>query len=120
MAAAGYATANPDLRGPNGWRGSLKETEERIKTLKRQRAEAQAALDAALLNDDERTTLEAKDKVFRDVINTMRIKHGTDGGLVALTADGDYLDVADMTPAQRMAFERLEAAHLGPRETVSA
>jgi hypothetical protein len=56
MAAAGYATDGPALRGPNGFRDSLPDTEQRIKDHAKQRTAAQAALDAALLTDEERAT----------------------------------------------------------------
>lgn len=107
MAAAGYATSDPELRGPRGWRGSIKDVERRIKTLTRQRAEAHAALDAALLTDEERTAQEAETQAYRDVLNSMNIRGGPDG-LRAYTPDGDPLDVADMTPVQRTAFERAD------------
>lgn len=119
MAAAGYATEGPELRGPNGWRGSLKDVEHRIKTLTQQRADAQSALDETLIDDDARAKREAEDKVFYAALNTMDLKgDGTGTGLVAFTKDGDVLPVSDMTPAQRKAFERFEAAQR-PRETVT-
>lgn len=112
MTAAGYATANPDLRGPNGWRGSLKEVEQRIKTLTRQRAEAQAALDAALLTDDERTTREAEGQAYRDALNRLRLKGNSDGtGYVVCDEYGDVRDLATLTPIEREAFERADAAY---------
>lgn len=122
MGEAGYATESLALRGPNGWRGSLKEVEQRIKTLTKQRIDAQEALDEALIDDDERTKREAEDKAFREAINTMDIKGSADGhSLRAFTKDGDPLDVADMTPAQRAAFARFEAAHFGwPHEAVTS
>lgn len=121
MTAAGYATSNPDLRGPNGWRGSLKEVEQRIKDTTKRRAEAQAGLDVLLRTDEEQAQQEAEDKVLRATMATMRCRNGSDGkSLVAFTLEGDALPVADMTPAQRAAFTRFEAAHFGPRETVTS
>lgn len=111
MAASGYVTDGPALRGPNGWRGALPETEKRIKTLTKQRTAAQAALDAALLTDEERATREDEHRAFRETLRTMHIRmNGTGTGLVAYTDDDEVLDVADMTPAQRQAFEWSDAA----------
>jgi hypothetical protein len=120
MAAAGYAIANPELRGPNGWRGHIKDTEQRIKELTKRRAEAQAGLDVLLRTDEERATQEAEDKVFYAAMNTMHCKADSTGTrLVAFTLDGDELPIDAMTPAQRKALERFEAAHFRPREVVS-
>ncbi len=122
MAAAGYVTEGPALHGANGFLGGIEDVEQRIKNTTKHRAAAQAALASVLLTDDERAAKAAEDKVFYATINTMRCRVSSDGkSLIAETLDGDPLDVADMTPEQRTALERFEAAHFGrPRETVSS
>ena len=123
MAAAGYATDGRGLYGPNGFRGSLPETEQRIKTLTEQRADAQASLDALLITNEERAKREIEDKAFHATLNTMDLKNNSTGtGLVAYTKDGDPLDVKDMTPAQRKAFERFARTSVShsPLEAVTS
>jgi hypothetical protein len=89
------------------WRGALPEVERMVA----RRAQAQSALDDALLDDDERAAREAAAKELRDAFNAMRVKVGPDGGgLVAYGPDGEPLDVSKMTPLQRRAFERMDAA----------
>jgi hypothetical protein len=93
MVEAGYDVVGLELlRGPNGFRGSLPDTEQRIKDLTKQRTEAQAALDVLLRTDEERAQQEAEDNAFHEAINTMDLAHGADGqSLVAFTKDGDVL-----------------------------
>jgi hypothetical protein len=120
MAAAGYEVQGPALRGPHGWRGSIKEVEHRITGTTKQRAEAQAALDVALMDDAERATADAESQAHRDALSTMNLKGNAEGtGLVAFTKDGDPLSVADMTPAQKAAFTRFEAVAYPPRQPVT-
>jgi hypothetical protein len=122
MAASGYATSGPELHGPAGWRGSLKEVEQRIKDHARQRATAQATLDEALLDDDARATRDAEDLALREAFNAMHVRNSADPkvpGLVAYTEDGAVLPVSAMTPLQRKAFERANAAY-APRRTEPA
>lgn len=120
MVSAGLDVEGPGLRGPNGWRGSIKEVEQRIKVTTKQRAAAQTALDVLLRTDAEKAQQEATDTVFYDTMNTMRLRNGSDGkSLVAFTLDGDPLPVADMTEQQRAAFARFEAAAFPARETTS-
>lgn len=114
MAEAGYATSGPELRGPRGWLGSIPEVKQRIEDVTKQRAKAQAALDDALMTDEERATHEAEDRVFRETLNTMDIRINDDPnvpGLVAYTKDGDVLTESEMTAAQRKAFERHNGAY---------
>lgn len=108
MREADYATESPALTGPRGWRGSVKDVEERIKALTQQQATAQAHVDAALLTDAERATREAAHATRRELLESMQIRRNADGtGLVAFTPDGDPLDPAAMTPEQRTAFAAL-------------
>ena len=109
MAAAGYAVEGASLRGPNGWRGSLPEVEQRVKDLARQRASAAAALDAALRTDAEIEQREAEAMAHSAILNSMTIRLGADGRLVAYTADDDVLPLDSMTPEQRKAFKRFES-----------
>lgn len=112
MQQAGYDVTGLELlRGPNGFRGSIPEVEARIKALTKQRAAVEAALDSALLTDDERTQRDVDDAAFREVLSTMIFKNNSTGnGLAAFSPDGDALAVADMTPVQRKAFERFQSA----------
>lgn len=108
MQAAGYAVAGEALRGPNGWRGSMPEVERRIKDGSKRRAEAQAQLDDAMMDDDARAKADAEGAAFRETLRTMDIKNSEDPnvpGLVAYTQDGDVLTLPEMTAAQRQAFE---------------
>jgi hypothetical protein len=111
MADAGYATEGEALRGPNGWRGNLEDTERRVKSLRLQHAEAQVALEKALLTDEERVERDAETVALRDAFNGMNVTLGADGRtLTAFTPDGDELEIEDMTEMQRRAFERMAAA----------
>lgn len=107
MAAAGYDVVGHEaLRGPNGFRGSLAETERRVKDLVKQRTAAQAQLAALLPTEAERTQREAEHQAHRAALATMQVRNNSDGdGLVAFTKNGDPLDPAAMTSEQRQAFE---------------
>ena len=121
MHASGYATSGPELRGPRGWRGSIKEVERRIKDLTRQRAAAEATLDALLRTDDEQAKVNADTQAFYAALATMTIKgNATGDGLVAARLDGEPLPVENMTPAQKAAFERFAAAAHPQREATTA
>jgi hypothetical protein len=114
MAAAGYDVAVPGLHGPNGWRGSTRQVEQRIKEHTHNHAAAKAALEEALLDDDSRAARDAEDASLREALKSMRLRSSADTsvpGVVAYTLDGDLLDAADMTPLQRRAFERANAAY---------
>lgn len=118
MHEAGYVTEGPELQGPTGWRGSVKEVEQRLKAFAQRRADVLAALDEALLDDGARTQRDAEDAMQRDALHSMRIKRDRTGeGFVVFTKDGEPLDVADMTAVQRKAFERFEAANRSPVTT---
>ena len=103
MAAEGYDVVGLELlRGPNGFKGGIEEVEKRIKDCAKRRADAHKVLDVLLRSDEEKTTQDAEDAVFREAMNTMHCKNNSTGtGLTAFTLDGDPLDVKDMTPEQR-------------------
>ena len=86
MVAAGYDVDGPGLRGPAGWQGSLPDVEARLKTLTRQRAEAEAALAVLLRSDEEQAAQEAEAQGHRAALRTMRLK-GSGASLRALTLD---------------------------------
>jgi hypothetical protein len=116
MREKGYETQGEALRGPRGWRGSIKEVERRVKALTQERAAAQALLDVALLTDDERAKAEAD-----SALETMDVRQNQKGdGLAAWTLDGDPLAVTDMTPEQRAAFTWFERVSFPPRQTVES
>lgn len=120
MQAADYEIQGEALRGPRGWRGSLVEVDARLNSLAAQRAKAQAALSAVLMDDAERSEADADGQAHRDVLNTMDIRGNTSGtGLVAFTKDGDPLPISDMTDAQREAFAWFEAVAY-PHEPVAS
>ncbi len=67
--AGGY---EPPAGSPGvAWLGSLPEVERRITKWNKERAEAQAQLDWALLDDDEREQLAAEAQARRDALNAM-------------------------------------------------
>lgn len=120
MQAAGFAVAGAGLRGANGWGGALPEVEARIKDLTRRRAAAQAALDEALLTDEERTQKEAEGQAYRDALKAMTIRGGADGvSLVAYDEWDAPIDRATLSELQQKAIAWFEAAQR-PRETVSS
>jgi hypothetical protein len=112
MAHAGYVTqGHDDLRGPRGFRGSLAETEARIKETTKRRAAAEAALDAALIDDAERARRDAERAELRDALNRLRVQGNSDGsGYVVLGDDDAPRDLATLTPIERKAFEQFDAA----------
>lgn len=117
MAAAGYAVWGDALHGPRGWRGSLPEVERRIADLAKRRAAAEAALDEVLMSDEERAARKAHADELRAASNSLRMKGNADGtGLVAYAEHGEILDPSEMTPLQRKAFERANAAYASRRE----
>lgn len=119
MAAAGYATSGPELRGPQGWRGSWKEVEQRLKTLAQRRTAAQAALDAAALDDDARANQEAESRVLTEVFNRLHVKGSRDGmGYVVVAEDGGERDLTTLTDVERRAFERMDARERSYRQGV--
>lgn len=114
MAAAGYAVSGYALHGPNGFRCSLPEVEKRIAHLAKRRAAAEAALDEVLMSDEERAARDAEADELRAASDSLRLKGNAEGtGVIARDADGNELPVSAMTPLQRKAFERANAAHAG-------
>ncbi|MEQ1761275.1 MAG: hypothetical protein ABL986_23445 [Vicinamibacterales bacterium] len=112
MVGAGYTVEGDGLRGAHGWRGSLPEVEHRIATLTQQRTAALAALDAVLLDDAARATVEAEAQDYRDALNRLHLKGSPDGqGYVVCDEQGDVRDLTTLTPAERTAFERVDAAY---------
>ncbi len=110
MIAAGYDVAGPALRGPNGWLGSMPEVEKLIKDLTTRRAEAQAALDEALLSDEDRAARETEHARYRATLNGMNIRNNSEGtGLVVVDEDGEERDLATLTEPERSAFTWFEA-----------
>ena len=109
MREAGYVTDGPELRGPNGFRGSLADTEQRLTDLTAQRAAAEAALDGLLLSDEERAQRDAEDQAFRAAIDSLELRGGGETFAAYHKVTGERLTVADMTPAQAAAFERMAA-----------
>ena len=117
MRAAGYEVQGEGLRGPRGFRGSIREVERRVKLQTAERVALKKMLDRLLISDDERAQMDAESQAQRDALATMNIKNNTTGdGLVAETLYGDPLPVEAMTPEQRSAFERFQAAAFPPRE----
>lgn len=115
MTAAGYAVSGPELRGPRGWQGSLPEVERRLADLTRRKAAALAALDEALMSDEELKQRDAEQAALR----TLRLKRSADGrSLVAVRPDGSPLPVSEMSELQRAAFKRQEARELDQLVTV--
>lgn len=77
------------------WFGSLPEVERRIQQLTTQRAEAQARLDEALLDDAERERLAAEDKARRAALNAApQRKVRGDGSQFDRYPDGRMVEVS--------------------------
>lgn len=98
MREAGYAVegADPDRHyaGTMPWHGSLPEVEQRIEDLTKRRERAQAALDDALLDDDERAAQEAAAKAKRDELNARPVrKVRGDGSQYDKYPDGRRVEV---------------------------
>jgi hypothetical protein len=117
MMAAGFDVAGPALRGPNGFRGSIKETEQRIKELTKQHADARAALDLVLRSDEERATQDAESAALNVAFNGLHAKF-VDGGYVAHTDDGDVIPASDLTDIQKRAIDRSNALERAYRQSV--
>ena len=108
IAAAGYEP--PANRPGVAWYGNLQEVEHRIKQWTKQRDEAQAALDNALLDDDERAKQDAEREQYGQTYESLRFKIGTDGHLVPHRVNGSELPESEMTPDQKKVLERANAA----------
>ncbi len=89
MREEGYEVVGADpLRNYGGelpWFGSMKEVEKHIKDMTKRRADAQAALDEALLDDDERAKRDAEADIRRDALNALPTRK--------VRGDGSYYDV---------------------------
>jgi len=120
MAAAGYDAEAP--HGPRGWRGGMPEVEQRIKVLTAQRAKAQDALDAALLDDAAQTAREAEHDAYRAALKTLRVQGNAEGtGLIAYDpATDEPLDPSAMTTEQKAAIKWFEAVMYPAREPVAS
>jgi hypothetical protein len=120
MAAAGYDVVGLELlRGPNGFRGSLPDTEQRVKTLTARRAAAEAALASVLRTDEERAQQEAESAQLREAFNRLHVRGSADGlGYTVVDEDGAPRDLATLTATERQAFERADAAERAYRQSV--
>ncbi|MEO8679966.1 MAG: hypothetical protein ABI665_13010 [Vicinamibacterales bacterium] len=100
-------------RGVDPWRyvaGDLKTCEQRLKELDAQYDAAQATLNDAMLDDDERAARDTTDREYQAALNTMRIKNSPlcDGTLICYDkTTGEPLTA--FTDAQRKALQRLNA-----------
>jgi hypothetical protein len=104
MAADGYATDMPELRGPDGWRGSLPEVERRLAHRARERAAVQIDLGRVLLIDEEYAAREAETETYRTLCNRMRLRLGQDGQRVPHRDDGSVISLEELTPEQAKAL----------------
>ncbi len=98
MIEAGYEVigADPDRNysGTLPWLGSIKEVERRMQEVERRRVVAQAALDDALLADDERMQREAEATARRDALNKLPTrKVRDDGSMYDRYSDGRVVEV---------------------------
>ncbi len=118
MIASGYEVvgAEGNFAGTLPWFGTLSEVERQIADVEARRARAQAQLDEALLDDDERERRDAEAAALRDAFNSMRVRLADDGSLVAYDAENDVLDVTAMTELQRRAFEKMNALQCADRD----
>jgi hypothetical protein len=117
MRADGFEPEGSDpIRAYSGvmpWHGSLKDLERQAKDVARRRRQAQAALDAALLDDDERERQEAEARELNAAYNQMRVLVNADGGLRVVSRDGDAVDESGLTPLQRRALARAREVFRG-------
>lgn len=111
MIEAGYPLSGADpsrnYHGELTWFGSVKEAEKRIADREKKRAQAERALDAALMDDDVREKQEADAKALRDAFNSMRVKVGADPnvpGLRVVDRENQDIDEGTLTPLQQKAL----------------
>jgi hypothetical protein len=102
--------------GCEQWHGSIKEVERRIADRAKRRAQAQSALDSALMDDEERERQEAAAREYRETCNALNITLGPDSRPDAITlvphrTDGSVLPIEELTPGQRAALERMRVAN---------
>jgi hypothetical protein len=117
MKAAGHQIVGADplhnysgeIPWPSGAHG-LHDLERVIKANDRRRARAQAQLDEALMDDEEREARDAEAVRQRKVLDELRIKHDPSGRPRPRDAEGNFLDPADLTEDQRAAFEKVYAS----------
>jgi hypothetical protein len=116
MRASGFEVQGADparnYHGTMPWFGSLKEWERDERARTKRRAQAEAALADALLDDAERETQEADARALRDCYNAMRVKHSADPlapGLVVVDRAGAIIDESTLTPLQQRALARARA-----------
>ncbi len=98
MREAGYEPAGADadrsFSGVMPWFGSLPEVERRIANLQKQRDDAQARLDEALLDDEMRIEREAEATARREAVNALPTrKVRGDGSMYDRFPDGRVVEV---------------------------
>jgi hypothetical protein len=114
MAAAGYAVTGDALRGPNGWRGDLTTVAKRIQERTEKRDQLLTTIEDLLLSDADRIAREEQTAQHRAILSNLIIRNGEDGRTLVYTdGDGEPLPKAQMTPAQLVAVEWLEASQRG-------
>ncbi len=128
MRADGFEPVGADaarsFAGVMPWLGGEREVSRELKELNKRRDPLAKQLAEANLTDAERAERDAASEAYRDVLNSMRLKHSNDvqelgnGGyaaigtyLVACAPDGRILDSAELTPAQRDALARANSQH---------
>lgn len=99
MKDSGYTVVGADpgrnYAGELPWHGSIKEVEQRITDRARRRATAQAQLDDALLDDDERAKRDASSDMRRARLNAEpQLKTRGDGSQYLKYPDGRRVEVA--------------------------
>jgi hypothetical protein len=112
MREAGYEITGADPRinfsGVMPWHGSLREVEQRAKQVAKRRAQAEADLNSALMDDEARDAKEAEQKQLRDCFNAMRVRHSADPnapGLVVWMGGAPLTDESVLTPLQQRAIQ---------------
>jgi hypothetical protein len=125
MRAAGFEPQGADPQANFGgimpWFGSLRDLDHAAQDVPRRRAQAEAALAEALLDDDAREAQEAEATALRDALNSMRIKNSLDpnesGVYVVVDRAGTPIDETTLTPAQQRALAQFRAGSRGESVT---
>jgi hypothetical protein len=94
-----------NLPGTMPWRGSLPETDARIQRICGALRRSQDVVDAALLDDAARASLDAQTAAYREVIDGLRLKL-RDEHLVPVDRRGEPIDLATLSEVQRDALAR--------------
>jgi hypothetical protein len=96
LRAAGYATDLGELYGPHGWRGSQKQVERRMAQLTARRAQLEALLADALLDDAARVKRDDARRAERARLDALphRIVRG-DGSMFDRYPNGREVDVEE-------------------------